>query len=90
MAPHRSHPYRLGEALVLAAALHVEGLDLGRETAEQYGFVDGVCHHPLGSLRDVLRSHKPLFREYNRYNRVEKARLSEKDAAKKYTGRPDL
>lgn len=47
--------YRLGEAPVLAAALHVEGLDLDREATEQDGCVDGVCHHPLRSLGDVLK-----------------------------------
>lgn len=47
--------YRLGEAPVLWAALHVEGFDLGREAAEQDGLVDGVGHQPLRSFRDVLR-----------------------------------
>lgn len=47
--------YRLSEASVLGTALHVEGLDLGRETTEQDGLVDGVCHQPLRSLWDVLR-----------------------------------
>lgn len=46
--------YRLGEAFVLGAALHVERLDLGRETTEQDGLVDGVGHQPLWSLGDVL------------------------------------
>lgn len=46
--------YRLGEAFVLGAALHVERLDLGRETTEQDGLIDGVGHQPLWSLGDVL------------------------------------
>lgn len=39
----------------MVTALHVERLDLSRETTEQNGLVDGVCHQPLWSLGDVLR-----------------------------------
>lgn len=46
--------YRLSEASVLRASLHVEGFDLSWETTQQDGLIDGVCHQPLWSLRDVL------------------------------------
>lgn len=47
--------YRLSEASVLGAALHVEGFDLSWETTEQDGLVDLVRHQPLRSLGDVLK-----------------------------------
>lgn len=45
---------RLSEASVLRAALHVEGFDLGRESTEKDGLIDGVGHQPLRSLGNVL------------------------------------
>jgi hypothetical protein len=45
-----SGTHRLGET-----ALHVEGLDLSREAAQQDGLTDGISHQPLWGLWDVLK-----------------------------------
>lgn len=47
--------HRLSEASVLRTALHVEGLDLSREAAQQDGLTDGISHQPLWGLWDVLK-----------------------------------
>lgn len=60
MGRGRTFTHRLGQAAVLRAALHVEGLDLSREAAEEDGLVDGVRHLPLWGLRNVLWSTSPL------------------------------
>lgn len=48
------HVHGLGEAAVVGAALHVEGLDLGGELAQQDGLADSVRHLALRHLGDVL------------------------------------
>lgn len=42
-------------------ALHVEGLDLCRKSAQQDWLIDGVCHEPLRSFRNILRLKKALL-----------------------------
>ena len=49
-----SKTYRLGNALIVGTALHVERLDFGGKANEEDGFVDGVCHLALGRLGNVL------------------------------------
>lgn len=48
------HVHRFGEAGILGTALHVQGLDLGRQSAQQDRLVDLVRHAPLGHRRNIV------------------------------------